>query len=209
MSAQPSSSPFVAPRSRGAQIGPNAVLQTLRAVREMRSAAMAEEVRALANLPDPLPEGMIPEPWFVALLASVRAWVPEPEQVLGRAGLYTAAYVRDNRIPAPIRRTLKMLPSRAALPLLLNAFRRNAWTFAGAGEFDIEEGYPHVLTLRGAPSCRPEASPPSTGGGSYYEGAFEELLHLAAPNARVTEIACAARGAPRCRFEISLSGSRT
>ncbi|MBL9026839.1 MAG: bacteriochlorophyll 4-vinyl reductase, partial [Myxococcales bacterium] len=175
-----------------------------RAIRDRASPELADEVRRLAMIPDRLPEGMLPEPWFVRLLATVRAHVPNPEAVLGRAGRDTAIYVRDNRIPRTLRSALGLLPARAALPLLLEGCRRHAWTFAGAGTFRVEGDYPYVLSLRGAPTCRPESSPPRAGGGAYYAAAFQELLALVSPGASVTEVACVAYGAPVCRFEITL-----
>jgi divinyl protochlorophyllide a 8-vinyl-reductase len=198
-----SSSPSVDSRV-SAQIGPNAVLQTLRAIREMRSPELADAVARLAEIPSRLPEGMLPELWFVRLLTAVRILVPSSEEVLLRAGHHTAIYVRENRVPKTVRSALAFLPARAALPLLLEAFRRHAWTFAGAGTFRVEGDYPHVLSLHGAPTCRPESKPPPTGGGDYYAAAFEELLTLASPGVRVREVACVARGAPVCRFEITL-----
>ena len=191
-----------------AQIGPNAVLQTLRAIRETASPGLALEASRAARLPDQLPDGMIPEPWFVRLLAAVRAHVPSSETVLGRAGRYTALYVRENRVPRALRSALGLLPARAALPVLLEAFRRHAWTFAGSGTFRVEGNYPHVLSLRDAPTCREASHPPQTGGGAYYAAAFQELLALAAPGVEVREIDCVARGAPVCRFEITLPETR-
>jgi hypothetical protein len=47
------------------RIGPNAVIQTMRALAELEDPKVVDTVRRAAALPDPLPEGMIPERWFV------------------------------------------------------------------------------------------------------------------------------------------------
>lgn len=194
-----------------ARIGPNAVLQTLRALREREPAEVSARVALRAELPALLPAGMIPEAWFVRLLVAVRDELsPErAEAVLRLSGAYTAAYVGQNRIPAPVRGLLAVTPERLALPMLLSAFRRHAWTFAGAGRFDVDEArYPSTIVLDGAPTCRREAARAVAPGrltGAYYEAAFEGLLRLAAPHARVREVACQSGSAAFCRFEITLN----
>ncbi len=182
------------------RIGPNAVLQTLRALDELAPAERAE-VEARAAL-EPFEEGMIPERFFVRLIRATREVLPRrrAEAVLRRAGELTADYVRSHRIPAPIRATLAGLPAFMAMPLLLQAIERHAWTFAGAGTFGSEG---KILLLDGAPTARPESGAPSTGCScAYYEGAFEGLLRLAARGVHVTERACQASGAAKCQFHI-------
>lgn len=186
------------------RIGPNAVLQTMRALIELEDPAVVNQVRRAAALPDPLPAGMIPELWFVRLVDAIRAQVPalRADAVLQRSGQYTADYVRAHRIPRALQVTLQFLPQRLALPLLLSAFSRHAWTFAGGGQFRVEGRYPGTIVLEHGPTCR---SHPSTDhSGVYYEAAFEGLLRLAAPHVHVTEEACEARGAAACRFRLNL-----
>ena len=120
----------------GARIGPNAVLQTLRATRARCGESRAAELRRALGLPDPLPPGMIPEAWFVAAVRWLRHHLPgDSEAILALSGGYTGDYVTANRIPGPFRALLRALPSRLAVPLLLRAFRHHAWTFAGSGAF--------------------------------------------------------------------------
>jgi divinyl protochlorophyllide a 8-vinyl-reductase len=192
-------------RTTPARIGPNSVLQTMRALRELEAPDVARRVAAQAALPDPLPPGMIPEAWFVSLVGTLRDALPpdRAEAVQRRAGRYTADYVGNNRIPRAFRGLLAVLPARASIPLLLAAFARHAWTFAGGGRFRVEGAFPGTIVLGGCPTCRDEHAG-AIGGGAYYEAAFEGLLRLAAPGVRVTEITCQARGAPACRFQISL-----
>ncbi|MGZ6059647.1 MAG: bacteriochlorophyll 4-vinyl reductase [Myxococcaceae bacterium] len=183
-----------------ARIGPSAVLQTLRAVEELEPRSRAA-VESRAPM-EPLEEGMIPERVFVQLIRAVRDVLPREraEAVLRRSGALTADDVRSHRIPAAIRATLAGLPAFLAMPLILQAIERHAWTFAGAGTFGSEG---KMLLLDGAPTARPESGPPGTGCScAYYEGAFEGLLRLAAREVRVTEVACQASGAAKCQFRI-------
>lgn len=144
---------------------------------------------------------MVPEAWFVRLVAAVRATLPahEAEAVLADGGRRTAAYVAAHRIPAPLRFLLARLPARWGVALLLRAFDRHAWTFAGAGRY---RGRGNTITLADAPTCR-GGPPASRRRGGYYAAAFEGLLRLAAPSASVREITCQACGDDRCRFAIT------
>ncbi len=189
-----------------AEIGPNAVLQTLRALEEQAGAEAVRAACARAELPDPAPARMIPEAWFVRLVASVRHLLPaeQSDAVLARAGALTAEYVRANRIPSLVRGLLAALPASAGMPLLVRAFEKHAWTFAGSGRFQASLGPPITLTLEGCPTCRAEAGAASSRrAGAYYEAAFEGLLHTADVRVRVREVACRVTGSPDCRFLVT------
>lgn len=192
------------PQAAQAEIGPNSVLQTLEALREYAGDAGPALLAARTGLPGSWPDGMIPELWFVRVVHELRAMldVSDAETVLRRSGTRTGEYVTRNRIPGSIRSTLRILPPRWAVPLLLWAFRRHAWTFAGSGDFRIEGSYPGTLVLERPPTCREAGGPERSCG--YYEAAFEALLQLAAPGVRVTETECCAGGYPACRFRIQL-----
>lgn len=176
---------------------------------------MRSALRERIDLPDPWPvpgqtPSMIPEAWFLRAIDAVRDLLPpeRAEAVLRRAGSLTARYVARHRIPRAFRWLLRWLPDRWALQLLLSAFERHAWTFAGSGTFRVVDGL--TLSLTGCPTCRPAEDVPHLGdvsgfSGAYYEAAFEDLIHLAAPRALVREVQCAHVGAPDCRFEILLS----
>jgi len=145
--------------SSASRIGPNAVLQTLAAVEERLGPEMRRALVRMARLPPRWPDGMIPEAWFVSLVAVLRETLPaaDAEAVLEDAGRRTAAYVAAHRIPAPVRMALRWLPRRVAVPWLLAAFRRHAWTFAGAGRFETRGSHPATLVLHDAPTCRASA----------------------------------------------------
>lgn len=187
-----------------ARIGPNAVLQTRRALKELEGEQQLQTIDTAVGLPSPFPEGMIPERWFLSYVTELRRALPpaRAEAVLSRSGRYTADYVRTNRIPSAFRGLLRLLPARLALPLLLMAFRRHAWTFAGGGTFRVEGPHPGTICLVGCPTCR--VSTAFSHGGSYYEAAFEGLLALATPRARVRELDCIGHGAHCCHFQITL-----
>ena len=189
------------------QIGPNAVLQTLAALEEHEGPRAADRVRAADRLPADWPEGLIPEAWFLETVRATRDQLSAEasEAILRDAGDRTAAYVAAHRIPRPVRAVLGWLPARLALPLLLKAFAKHAWTFAGRGSFAVEGPYPGVIRLEDCPTCRdPFATDHS---GAYYEAAFAGLLRLAAPDVSVREVACLTQGAPACRFRIHLSAT--
>jgi divinyl protochlorophyllide a 8-vinyl-reductase len=179
-------------------------MRTLQAVEERYGPEAATELHRRAGLPAHRWDALIPEAWFIDVIRELRTWLPEDEAeaMLRRAGALTGDYVRENRIPVLFRGLLRALPSRWALPLLLRAFRRHAWTFAGSGRFRYEGVAPPVLVLEGPPTCRAPGGP--TRSGSYYEAAFETLLALAAPGIRVREVECEAAGDPACRFELLL-----
>lgn len=209
MASISASSPVTAPADivSGAMIGPNAVSQTLRAAAELEGTTFYAAVARRANLPATDADGMIPEDWFIRLVEALRVSLPWPrsEAILRRAGEYTADYVAANRIPAVIRGLLRVLPARLAVPLLLTAFRRHAWTFAGSGRFGTEGHFPGAITLTGCPTCSHGSN--DTGlAGAYYEAAFEGLLRLAAPRVTVREFRCEACGDAGCGFAIEIEG---
>lgn len=195
--------PVANPRRQG-KIGPNSVMRTLEALEESHGPAAANELHRRADLPGRRWDELIPEAWFLAVIRELRALLPEAEAeaVLRRAGALTGDYVREHRIPGFFRGLLRVLPPRWAVPLLLRAFRRHAWTFAGSGRFHFEGHHPPVLILQGSPTCLDRGGPARSG--SYYEAAFETLLALAAPGIRVREVACLAAGDEACRYELVL-----
>jgi divinyl protochlorophyllide a 8-vinyl-reductase len=189
------------------RIGPNAIIQTLRALQECEPPEVERRVRAIAALPDAAPTSMVPEACFIRLVGAVRAALPaeRSEAVLRLSGRRTAEYVAQRRIPPAVRQLVRVLPARLAVPVMLSAFGRNAETFAGAGRFRVVGPYPGSIFLVDCPTCRHGTGAGAAGtAGAYYEAAFQGLLRLAAPHARVHEDACALRGAPHCEFRITL-----
>ncbi|MEL6188478.1 MAG: bacteriochlorophyll 4-vinyl reductase [Myxococcota bacterium] len=179
-------------------MGPNAVRQTVQALRERGHPGVL--ARSGVAVPSPK-SGLIPEADFERLVDQLREELTpsEAETVLARAGVLTGRYVSQHRIPAPFRSLLRWLPRRWGLYLLLVAFQRHAWTFTGRGRFDWRWGPTPAIRLVDVPTCR---SCGSGRGGSFYRAAFTQLLALAAPGVRVEETMCQRRGDACCEFEI-------
>ncbi|MEM1412304.1 MAG: bacteriochlorophyll 4-vinyl reductase [Pseudomonadota bacterium] len=119
-------------------VGPNAVLQLVEPLRFAGGQASLDRVfnqaRLSHYLKDP-PLAMVPEEEAYRLFTSTRDVLGNTtgDLVLKLAGQGTARYVMQNRIPGTVRGLLKTMPPRFAAPMLLNAIKRNAWTFAGSG----------------------------------------------------------------------------
>lgn len=199
------------PAPAAAKIGPNSLIQTFAAITEFEGEEMAGGLRALLQPPEAL-DDMVDQAHFIRLVRGLRRILPPAsvDRILERAGERTADYVLRNRIPAPARFILPRLPRALALPLVLSAFRRNAWTFAGSARYRADAGtsgegdHPHIeldgcITCVGSRRGRP--------GGAFYRGAFQGLLSaLVAPGTRVTEDECVATGGRTCRYTIHLPG---
>ncbi|WP_051013526.1 putative photosynthetic complex assembly protein PuhE [Pararhodospirillum photometricum] len=191
----------------GARIGPNAVIQVVRALRELGGPGDLERVFAAADLGrylQSLPDHMIPEQEVTGLHHALRE-VLDPqlcERISRRAGQTTAEYLLANRIPKPIAFVLKRLPPALAARTLLGAIGRHAWTFAGSGHFSFEAGTPVRIRIQGSPLCRSiRADAPAC---AYYTATFEGLFRaLVSPTSTVVETACGAMGAQACVFEIT------
>lgn len=190
-----------------ARIGPNAIIQTIAALREVY--APDELPRLLAGGAEAylsqLPHEMIPEEQFHALveLITPRLGIERAGEILYRSGERTADYVRANRIPAPFRAVLGVLPAPLGLRLLLLAISKHAWTFAGSGKFSfhlgrapwISIGKPvdHDTSAIAAVLCR------------YYCGSFTQMLRrVVSQRIELRETSCQARGGEACVYQIVL-----
>jgi divinyl protochlorophyllide a 8-vinyl-reductase len=191
-----------------ARIGPNALIQTVAALREIRGAAAADSFLRGIGRPDLIaapPATMVEEGEFVALIGALRAahGAEATAAILARSGELTAAYLLANRIPAPARAVLPLLPRTLALRALLSAIGAHAWTFAGSGRFSFTvRGGRATLRLADCPECRGAAwAAPLC---RYYERCFQSLLRpLVDRRLVVREVACAAAGADGCIFEVA------
>ncbi len=185
-----------------ARIGPNAVIQTARALRAAGGEAFARAVFRRAAVEPWLeaePQGMVDELSVARLHRTVAALgAPRDAAIARDAGRRTADYVRLNRIPRVARMMFAVLPVGLASRLLLMAIAKNAWTFAGSGAVRVTPCDPAVIEIA--------ANPIATPGCPWHQGVFTGLFQaLVTPAARVRETACCAEGAPACRFEIALS----
>lgn len=121
--------------------------------------------------------------------------------VARQAGLRTANYLLQFRIPKAVQSLLQVLPARLASRVLLSAIRGHAWTFSGSGVFSAKAGRPVVLRIRDNPMCRGiKTTEPCC---DFYAATFEHLFQvLVHPQAKVTEVECESSGGSECRFEV-------
>lgn len=191
------------------KIGPNAIIQTVAALREILGddAARAALVRGGAgNLPDHLPHELIDEREFHALVELLLEQIGEERtlHVMVRSGQLTSDYVFANRIPVVARALLRLLPPRLGLRLLLPAMQRHTWTFAGSGVFAYDlTPTPSLSIANGSLFDTPAMAAAMC---AYYRGAFEQMFRkLICPQATLRELECQARGDRRCRYVIQCS----
>lgn len=185
------------------RIGPNAVLQLL-PVLDAAEPGLAARLLCEAGLDAPPGDhGLMAEAPAAALHRAVRARRTDAPDLLRRAGQGTAAYILAHRIPPAARAVLRLLPAPLAAPLLARTIARHAWTFAGSGRFRSEGRGPLAFELADNPLIRGEAAagPLCHWHAAVLTGLFAALVHR---DARVTEAACAAQGAPACRFVLCL-----
>lgn len=185
-------------------IGPNAVTRLAEALAALDGEAARRSVFARAGLTrhlDSPPARMVPDEEVADLHAALVAELGLARAIrVGReAGRLTGLYLLANRIPAPARVALRLLPARFALAVLLRAIAGHAWTFAGAGAFSYRLKPTVELSIAGGPvSRRLVADEPVC---AYYAATFETLFRaLVSPRAVVEEVACQAMGAQACRF---------
>lgn len=193
-------------RAEAGLVGPNSVIQLAAALRAIARESTTELVFARAGSlhllrvpPDAMIDETIPARLFEALWREL-----PPEQaaaVAYDAGRRTGAYVVANRIPAMARLVLRTLPARWALPLLLKAISRNAWTFAGSGTCSVNMGRPAVITIEHNPLRNP--------GCAWHVGVFETLFRtLVDGGISVRHSDCRMDGATADRFDIDAGCSR-
>ncbi len=194
------------PAVNSGRIGPNAIIQTVQALRELYGAAGAAEVLAgigKPNLRDARPASMIDERDFAELYHDLLGALGRAatNRVMARAGALTSQYVMRKRIPRPVHWLLRALPRRLGMRLLLNAISRHAWTFAGSGRFSYQMGRAPVLALDNCLTARDlAADAPAC---AFYQAAFQGFLAtLIDRRLRVEEERCLACGAARCEFRV-------
>ena len=173
------------------RIGPNALIQTARALEARYGADEARRILRLCGmdiLMEEDPQGMRDEREFLSLVTFLTKLLPSGElrAVLHDSGRRTGAYVLRHRIPGPVKLLVRPLPRGLRLRLLLEAIRRHAWTFAGSGSYQFRMGDRPLVSLRhGAPAQRVPSTEPLH---AYYRGAFEELLRaMVAPTTELEE----------------------
>lgn len=166
------------------KIGPNSIIQTVAALEESFGKTETEAILQrigqghwIGNLPKEMTE----ESKFHSLVTAIEKEIGERKtsSILEEAGRRTAAYLLRVRIPSFFQKILKPLPPWLAFKLFLFAISKNAWTFAGSGEFSYTTGK--------APEIKVKVTHPSKSVvGNFYLGTFEALLEeLVNPNTRI------------------------
>lgn len=189
-----------------ARIGPNAIVQTRRALIALEGEGRTRALLGTAGLApyvDHPPQEMVPEGEVNALMACVHRTL---DPTIARAvrliaGQTTGDYLLANRIPGAAQALLKHLPPRLASRALLSAIARHTWTFAGSAQVTIEPGPPVAIRVHDCPLCRGlDAAEPCC---QYYAATFERLYRTLVHHAATArETACRAAKAPACVFEI-------
>lgn len=209
--AAPSLSPTLArgpqaPPARAGRIGPNAILQLVPVLERVGGRELRDRLFAAAGIWHlPVAEGLIDEAPVARLHQEMRRQVPDLAPVIAwEAGTRTGDYILAHRIPALAQRVLKVLPPGLARPVLVTAIEQHAWTFAGSGRFEVVSRRPLVFAIHDNPVVRGERSdhPLCHWHAAVFERLFRVLVH---PGTVVRETACAATGAPCCRFEVALA----
>jgi divinyl protochlorophyllide a 8-vinyl-reductase len=123
-----------------AQIGPNALIQMVAA---LRSVWGNEETLSLlgslglGHYVENPPLRMMPQQEVAALHTRLFGMVDAQtfKSITFDAGLRTADYLLANRIPRAVQWLLKRLPETIAARVLCRAIAKHAWTFAGSVRF--------------------------------------------------------------------------
>lgn len=142
-------------------VGPNAITQTVAAIRHVLGGDAAERLLTEAGLTHYLaapPESMVDERQAAALFDAVFSLLPEAQaKVVAReAGRRTGDYILAHRIPALAQQVLRLLPRMLARRALLSAIAQHAWTFAGSGRVSIVHGSPSQLVIADNPIAMPD-----------------------------------------------------
>lgn len=125
------------------KVGPNAVLQLRSVLIERLGHGVAHALfEAAGHLsaydwpPTEMVDQRLPADLFATLFE--RLTPAQAEAIAQEAGIRTADYILENRLPIKVRRLLEVLPPVLAVPMLLNAIKRHAWTFVGTGTFSAD-----------------------------------------------------------------------
>jgi divinyl protochlorophyllide a 8-vinyl-reductase len=193
-----------------AQIGPNALIQMVEALRSVwgndKTGALLGSL-GLGHYIEKPPQRMMPQVEVAALHTRLYGMVDVQtfKSITFDAGSRTADYLLANRIPGAVQWLLKRLPDAVAARVLCRAIAKHAWTFAGSGAFSYA-WEPHlVFRLRGNPLCSQiDADTPVC---DYYAATFERIFRVVVnDNWRVQELQCEASGANVCEFTFCLVG---
>ncbi|WP_449258674.1 bacteriochlorophyll 4-vinyl reductase [Chlorobium limicola] len=185
------------------KIGPNSIIQTVAALEEHFGKTEAEAILKrtgqghwIGNLPTEMTE----ESKFHSLVTALEKEIGDNKtaSILEESGRRTAAYLLRVRIPGFFQKILRLLPAGPAFSLFLFAISKNAWTFAGSGEFSYTTGKNPEITVRVTHPGTPVV-------GNFYLGTFEALLEeLVNPNTAITPTIKQQNGSILCTYRCRI-----
>jgi divinyl protochlorophyllide a 8-vinyl-reductase len=191
-----------------ARMGPNSITQIAQALHDLhgadtqqavfRAAGLVQRLQHPPSRPVPVTEVALLHHALVLQLGEIHA-----EAVSRLAGQRTGEYLLARRIPRAVQWLLRHLPPAWAARLLIQAIRRNAWTFLGRGLFFAAPGQPLRILFLGAPLCNgPKLSEP---GSAYYQATFEILFHaLVSPSSSIAHRRCSECRGRVCEYSLTL-----
>lgn len=160
--------------STPSKIGPNSIIQTVGALESAFGKPQATELLrkiGQGHWVGNLPSEMVEESKFHALVIALEQEIGEKATaaILKESGERTAKYLLRVRIPGPFQKVVKLLPPGLAFKLFLFAISKNAWTFAGSGQFAYGSKPSPYITVKVTYPSLPVA-------GNFYLGTFTALL---------------------------------
>ncbi len=156
------------------KIGPNSIIQTAQSLIDHCGIEVKNKLLDQAGLSkyiSELPSEMVSETEFhafVQVLLEDQGKLMTAE-ILQDSGERTAVYLLKNRIPGFFQTIVKPLPNKLGLKMLLFAISKNAWTFAGSGQFSYHisnESYIKVVVTHSSNAAV----------ANFYFGTFKRLL---------------------------------
>jgi divinyl protochlorophyllide a 8-vinyl-reductase len=189
--------------STPSRIGPNSIIQTVAALEAVygktKSEAMLRKI-GQGYLIGNLPNEMVEEAKFHSLVIALQKEIGESATsgILKESGERTARYLLKVRIPGIFQQLVKILPARPAFKLLFFAISKNAWTFAGSGEFSYSMNRPPDITVKVTFPTQPVV-------GNFYLGTFTALLQeLVNPLTRIKADIRKENGNIRCSYQCEI-----
>jgi divinyl protochlorophyllide a 8-vinyl-reductase len=161
-------------QSTPSKIGPNSIIQTIGALESAFGKPQATEILrkiGQGHWAGNLPAEMVEESKFHALVIALEREIGEKTtaSILKESGERTAKYLLRVRIPGMFQKLVRLLPPGLAFKLFLLAISRNAWTFAGSGEFSYGSKPSPNITVKVTYPSQPVV-------GNFYLGTFTALL---------------------------------
>jgi divinyl protochlorophyllide a 8-vinyl-reductase len=180
------------------RVGPNAILQSIEALRALAGQDTVERIFAGAGLHRLLefpPQDMVPASQAARLHAAIARELP-PDlafEIARESGRRTGEYILAHRIPRPAQWWLRALPARLSGRLLIKAICHHSWTFAGNAVVSFDPADPMELSIHD--------NPIAVAGCAWHRSVFQTLFHrLVSQDIVIEHPACCATGDQICRF---------